>query len=98
MSEVGASAHPTTDAGPEFDASLLRPCRGALPHNPAGMAVFGTLSTVRAQLAGAPRFKAAFDYLVEALQPGSAAHQRIGKVAVGATDRIELDGGSFALE
>jgi biofilm protein TabA len=62
------------------------------------MAVFGTLSTVRAQLAGDSRFKAAFDYLVEALQPGSAAHQRIGRVAVGATDRIELAGGSFALE
>jgi biofilm protein TabA len=62
------------------------------------MAVFGTLSTVRAQLAGDLRFKAAFDYLAEALQPGSAAHQRIGQVGVGATDRIELAGGSFALE
>ena len=62
------------------------------------MAVFGSLSTVRAQLANDPRFKAAFDYLLEALQPGSAAHQRIARVVVGATDRVELAGGSFALE
>ncbi len=62
------------------------------------MAVFGSLSTVRAQLARDPRFSAAFDYLAEALAPGSAAHRRIGAVAVGATDRVELSGGSFALE
>jgi biofilm protein TabA len=62
------------------------------------MAVFGSLTTVRAQLSNDARFQAAFDYLVEALQPGSAAHRRIGQVAVGATDRVELAGGSFALE
>jgi biofilm protein TabA len=62
------------------------------------MAVFGSLSTVRAQLANDPRFQAAFAYLAEALQPGSVAHRRIGGVAVGVTDRVELSGGSFALE
>lgn len=62
------------------------------------MAVFGSLSTVRAQLANDPRFKAAFDYVAEALNPASAVHARIGAVAVGATDRHELAGGSFALE
>ena len=62
------------------------------------MAVFGSLSTVRAQLAFDPRFKAAFDYVAEALNPASAVHARIGAVAVGATDRHELAGGSFALE
>ncbi len=62
------------------------------------MAVFGSLSAVRAQLAHDPRFTAAFVYLAEALQPASPAHRRIGGVAVGATDRIELAGGAFALE
>lgn len=62
------------------------------------MAVFGYLSTVRAQLAHDPRFKAAFDYVAEALTAGSAVHRRIGGVAVGATDRHELAGGAFALE
>lgn len=62
------------------------------------MAVFGPLSTVRAQLAHDPRFKAAFDYVAEALQPSSAVRRRIEAVAVGITDRHELAGGAFALE
>ena len=62
------------------------------------MAVFGLLPTVRAQLAHDPRFNAAFAYVAEALDPASAAHRRIGAVAVGATDRVELAGGAFALE
>jgi biofilm protein TabA len=62
------------------------------------MAVFGSLSAVRAQLAHDPRFKAAFDYVAEALHPASAVRARIGAVAVGATDRHELAGGAFALE
>lgn len=62
------------------------------------MAVFGSLSTIRDQLARDFRFQAAFAYLAEALQPASAVRKRIAGVAVGATDRIELSGGSFALE
>ncbi|MBI2496968.1 MAG: YhcH/YjgK/YiaL family protein [Opitutae bacterium] len=62
------------------------------------MAVFGPLSTVRAQLAHDARFTAAFDYVAEALNPASAVRQRIGGVAVGTTGRIELTGGAFALE
>ncbi len=62
------------------------------------MAVFGSLSAVRAQLAHDLRFKAAFDYVGEALAAGSAVHRRIGGVAVGSTDRHELAGGAFALE
>ena len=62
------------------------------------MAVFGSLSAVRAQLAHDLRFKAAFDYVGEALAAGSAVHRRIGGVAVGSTDRHELAGGGFALE
>jgi YhcH/YjgK/YiaL family protein len=62
------------------------------------MAVFGSLSTVRAQLAPDARFTTAFAYLAEALTAGSAVHRRIGAVAVGTTDKIELPGGAFALE
>lgn len=76
----------------------LRPCRHTGPGNPAGMAVFGPLSTVRAQLAADARFQAAFDYVAEALQPGSAIRRRIENVAVGVTDRHDLAGGAFALE
>lgn len=62
------------------------------------MAVIGSLSAVRAQLAHDPRFTAAFDYVAGALNAASFVGQRIGGVAVGATDRIELPGGAFALE
>ncbi len=62
------------------------------------MAVFGSLSTVRAQLASDPRFNAAFDYVAQALDASSPVHRRIGAVAVGVTDKIPLSGGAFALE
>jgi len=62
------------------------------------MAVFGSLPAVRAQLALDPRFKAAMDYIAEALQADSAVRRRINAVAAGATARIDLAGGSFALE
>ena len=62
------------------------------------MAFFGSLSTVRAQLALDPRFKAALDYIAQALQTDSAVRRRIDAVAVGVTERTELAGGSFALD
>jgi len=62
------------------------------------MAVFGSLSTVRSQLAHDPRFTAAFAYVAEALDAASPVHRRIGGVAVGATDKVGLAGGAFALE
>ena len=62
------------------------------------MAVFGSLPVVRAQLAHDARFAAAFDYVVEALNGISAVRRRIGALAIGAADRIELTGGAFAME
>ena len=62
------------------------------------MAVFGSFSAVHRQLRPDPRFSAAFAYVADALQPGSAAADRIGNLAVGVTERIELTGGAFALE
>jgi len=62
------------------------------------MAVFGSLSAVRAQLAHDPRFTAVFAYVAEALDAASAVRKRIGGVAIGTTERIELAGGAFALE
>lgn len=62
------------------------------------MAVVGTLSVVRAQLAPASHFAPAFVYLARALAPGSAEHARILAVPAGETLRVELGGGAFALE
>lgn len=62
------------------------------------MALFGSLSTVRAQLAASPAFDLAFDYVSRALTPGTPEAARIAAVPVGETVRIELGEGVFALE
>lgn len=62
------------------------------------MAIFGPASTVNSQLASDGRFAAALAYAAEATRKGSETHRRIGRVAVGVTERIELAGGAFALE
>ena len=62
------------------------------------MALFGSLSTVRAQLASSPAFEIAFDYVARALTPGSPEAARIAAVPVGKTERVELGEGAFALE
>ncbi len=62
------------------------------------MALFGSLATVRAQLAGCPSFDRTFAYVEEMLRPGSPAHQRMLAVPEGETERVELGDGVFALE
>lgn len=62
------------------------------------MALFGSLATVRAQLAGCPSFDRTMAYVEEILRPGSAAHQRLLAVPEGETGRVELGDGVFALE
>jgi YhcH/YjgK/YiaL family protein len=62
------------------------------------MAVFGSLVTVRAQLARHVHFDTAFAYLDEFARPGSAALARLQAIATGESQRIELAGGVFALE
>lgn len=62
------------------------------------MAIFGPFPTVKTQLATDPRFSVALAYVTEALRTGSAASDRIARVAVGTTGRVDLAGGSFALE
>ena len=62
------------------------------------MAIFGTLDTLRVQLARPEHFAAALAYVAEALRPDSAAQARIGRIASGTTERVELAGGAFALE
>ena len=62
------------------------------------MALFGSLSTVRAQLAASPAFNLAFDYVARCLTPGSPEAARIAAVPVGKTERIELGHEVFALE
>ena len=62
------------------------------------MALFGSLSTVRAQLASDPVFTTAFDYVARCLTPGTPEAARLAAVPLDATERVELGGGVFALE
>jgi YhcH/YjgK/YiaL family protein len=62
------------------------------------MAVFGSLSTVRAQLPASPAFAIAFDYVARCLTPGSEEAARLAAVRWGETERVELGSGVFALE
>lgn len=62
------------------------------------MAIFGPFLSVKGQVASDPRFAAALAYVAGALQTGSVAHERIGRVQIGSTDRVDLTDGSFALE
>lgn len=61
------------------------------------MAQFGPFATVRSQVF-APQFAAAFEYVAQALHPGSAVHDRILALARGQNERVELGGGLFAME
>lgn len=49
-------------------------------------------------MAADTRFAAAFAYVAEVLQPGSTARQRMEQLATGASGKIELAGGAFAIE
>lgn len=62
------------------------------------MALTGSLATLRAQTARLEIFSAAFGYLDELFRAGSPAATRLRAAAVGANQRIELSGGTFALE
>ena len=62
------------------------------------MAIFGTLGTLRAQLARPEHFAVTLAYVAEALRPDSAVQARIARIATGVTERVDLSGGAFALE
>lgn len=61
------------------------------------MALFGALQTIREQLAGGPEFETAFAHAAEALSAGSPLVDRISRLRVGETVRVELEGGVFSL-
>ncbi len=62
------------------------------------MALFGPLSSLRAQLATSPALRVALDYVGECYRDGSAPRARLLAAAAGHNARVELGGGVFALE
>jgi biofilm protein TabA len=61
------------------------------------MALLGSLSTVRSQLARPEHFAAAFAFVEEAGRSGTAAYQQLFGLTAGQTERTDLPGGAFAL-
>jgi YhcH/YjgK/YiaL family protein len=61
------------------------------------MALIGSLSAVRAQLADPARFAAAFACVEECFRAGTPGHRLLHGLAAGQTERVELAGGAFAL-
>ena len=61
------------------------------------MALYGSLATVRMQLAQPAHFAAAFGFVEDAARPGSAANRQLFGLTAGQTERTELPGGAFAL-
>ncbi|MDP3072815.1 MAG: YhcH/YjgK/YiaL family protein [Opitutaceae bacterium] len=62
------------------------------------MALFGTLATLRTQAPRTPAIAAAFDYAEDVLRAGSPAQARLRALGAGATEKIELAHGAFAIE
>lgn len=60
------------------------------------MSIFGTLSTVRAQLARPEYFAPAFAFAEECLRSGSAANKQLMAVVAGKAERVELSNGFYA--
>jgi len=62
------------------------------------MALFGSLFLLPGQAPAAEKFAVAFAYAGSAVRPGSEEHRRILALAPGASEKIELGGGVFAIE
>lgn len=62
------------------------------------MAITGSVSAVRAQAPQTAAFNAAFTYVEELLRESSPARARLRAIAAGASERIELGHGAFAIE
>ncbi len=62
------------------------------------MALLGSLSTLRAQLAATPTLLVALDYVAECLREGSEPRARLSAAVAGYNARVELGGGVFAIE
>lgn len=62
------------------------------------MALYGTIATVRAQLAARPGFEIAFAYAEELLRAGSPVQARVRAIEAGQRQRTELGNGVFVSE
>jgi len=85
-------------AGTSPDPALLDLSPGPRGGNPDAMAIFGSFSTVRTQLAADPRFRAALDYVGAILTAGSPERGRIEAMADDTSEKHELAAGATAID
>jgi hypothetical protein len=69
-------------------------CHFLRPTMDCGMALFGSIATVRAQSNPAEIFAASFACLDDLFRPGLSASLRFRGISTGETQRIELAGGA----
>lgn len=62
------------------------------------MALYGSLETVRAQVAPAAGLAKAFRYVEELFQPGSPVEQRLRAMTAGDSEKVQLGDGVFVIE
>src|SRR5688500_6797667 len=62
------------------------------------MALFGSFATVRSQAQQNPGFAASFTYIDDLMRVDSSARARLRAIAPGASGKVELGGGVFAVE
>lgn len=62
------------------------------------MAIFGSLETVRAQMASQPGLQTALDYVAKLATAGTPERTRLFALATGETVKVDLGGGMFAID
>jgi len=62
------------------------------------MAIFGSLATVRAQTAAQPGLQPALDYVAKLATAGTPERARLFALAAGATVKVDLGNGMFAID
>jgi biofilm protein TabA len=62
------------------------------------MAIYGSLTSVRAQAPRLPGFEIAFAYLDELFRAGSDIQKRVKAIGSGDTEKVELSSGAFVIE
>jgi YhcH/YjgK/YiaL family protein len=90
-----AAAKPQASGGA---SGLSRLASGAGSRWIGTMAITGSFAAVRAQAPQTAGFSAAFSYVEDLLREDSPARARLRAIAPGASGRIELAGGAYAIE
>lgn len=77
---------------------VITACHTTMRRLNSGMALYGSVASLRAQCARTGGFLTAFSYVEELLRSGSAAQSRLRALAAGESKKVELADGAFVVE